>query len=138
MFPTLSRRRSYRLAPDAVFPDQYHDALAASRAFLSPQVLERYGINPGRVCVSGDSAGGNLAAAVAQEVGNKQNTADGNIHGVVCLFRSRFSGKTHFRGLLPGQSVKGAVHTKTQKYTFSFIVEVMSHSFGVSCSVSDI
>lgn len=51
-----------------MFPDQYHDALAASRAFLSSQVLERYSIDPQRVCVSGDSAGGNLAAAVAQEV----------------------------------------------------------------------
>ncbi|XP_070784197.1 neutral cholesterol ester hydrolase 1-like [Enoplosus armatus] len=60
----------YRLAPEAVFPDQYHDALAASRAFLSSQVLERYGIDPERVCVSGDSAGGNLAAAVAQELGS--------------------------------------------------------------------
>uniref|UniRef100_A0A8C2Z695 Neutral cholesterol ester hydrolase 1 n=1 Tax=Cyclopterus lumpus TaxID=8103 RepID=A0A8C2Z695_CYCLU len=58
----------YRLAPEAVFPDQYHDALAASRAFLSAPVLQRYGIDPERVCVSGDSAGGNLAAAVAQEV----------------------------------------------------------------------
>ncbi|XP_051266733.1 neutral cholesterol ester hydrolase 1 [Dicentrarchus labrax] len=58
----------YRLAPEAVFPDQYHDALAASRAFLSPEVLERYSIDPERVCVSGDSAGGNLAAAVAQEL----------------------------------------------------------------------
>ncbi|XP_041669605.1 neutral cholesterol ester hydrolase 1-like [Cheilinus undulatus] len=58
----------YRLAPEAVFPDQYHDALAASRAFLSSQVLERYSIDPERVCVSGDSAGGNLAAAVAQEL----------------------------------------------------------------------
>ncbi|XP_034416145.1 neutral cholesterol ester hydrolase 1-like [Cyclopterus lumpus] len=58
----------YRLAPEAVFPDQYHDALAASRAFLSAPVLQRYGIDPERVCVSGDSAGGNLAAAVAQEL----------------------------------------------------------------------
>lgn len=62
------RCHSYRLAPEAVFPDQYHDALAASRAFLSPEVLERYGIDPKRMCVSGDSSGGNLAAAVAQEV----------------------------------------------------------------------
>uniref|UniRef100_A0A3B5AXZ4 Neutral cholesterol ester hydrolase 1 n=1 Tax=Stegastes partitus TaxID=144197 RepID=A0A3B5AXZ4_9TELE len=58
----------YRLAPEAVFPDQYHDALAASRAFLSAQVLQRYGVDPQRLCVSGDSAGGNLAAAVAQEL----------------------------------------------------------------------
>lgn len=60
----------YRLAPEAVFPDQYHDALAASRSFLSPQVLQRYGIDPDRLCVSGDSAGGNLAAAVAQKFGS--------------------------------------------------------------------
>lgn len=65
---------SYRLAPEAVFPDQYHDALAASRAFLSAQVLERYSIDPERVCVSGDSAGGNLAAAVAQEVEKQTHT----------------------------------------------------------------
>uniref|UniRef100_A0A3P9ITR6 Neutral cholesterol ester hydrolase 1 n=1 Tax=Oryzias latipes TaxID=8090 RepID=A0A3P9ITR6_ORYLA len=58
----------YRLAPEAVFPDQYHDAVAASRAFLSSEVLQRYGIDPGRVCASGDSAGGNLAAAVVQEL----------------------------------------------------------------------
>lgn len=51
-----------------MFPDQYHDAIAASRAFLSTEVLEHYSIDPERVCVSGDSAGGNLAAAVAQKV----------------------------------------------------------------------
>uniref|UniRef100_A0A3B5MMN3 Neutral cholesterol ester hydrolase 1 n=1 Tax=Xiphophorus couchianus TaxID=32473 RepID=A0A3B5MMN3_9TELE len=55
----------YRLAPEAVFPDQYHDAVAASRVFLSAELLQQYGIDPERLCVSGDSAGGNLAAAVA-------------------------------------------------------------------------
>lgn len=78
----LSRCHSYRLAPEAVFPDQYHDALAASRAFLSPQVLERYSIDPERVCVSGDSAGGNLAAAVAQQVNET------NLSGSVLLLRA--------------------------------------------------
>eukprot|EP00064_Thunnus_orientalis_P021853 superscaffoldBa00006911_g22021 len=63
----------YRLAPEAVFPEQYHDALAASRAFLSARVLERYSIDPERVCVSGDSAGGNLAAAVAQELSSDES-----------------------------------------------------------------
>lgn len=67
-------RHSYRLAPDAVFPDQYYDALAASRAFLTPEVLHRHRIDPNRVCVSGDSAGGNLAAAVAQEVKTETHT----------------------------------------------------------------
>uniref|UniRef100_A0A3P9QH36 Neutral cholesterol ester hydrolase 1 n=1 Tax=Poecilia reticulata TaxID=8081 RepID=A0A3P9QH36_POERE len=54
----------YRLAPEAVFPDQYHDAVAASRVFLSAELLQQYSIDPERLCVSGDSAGGNLAAAV--------------------------------------------------------------------------
>ncbi|XP_029102336.1 neutral cholesterol ester hydrolase 1-like isoform X3 [Scleropages formosus] len=58
----------YRLAPEARFPEQYNDALRASRYFLQPRVLARYSVEPSRVGVSGDSAGGNLAAAVAQQV----------------------------------------------------------------------
>lgn len=42
-----------------------YDAL---RWFLQEDILERYGVDPQRVGVSGDSAGGNLAAAVAQQV----------------------------------------------------------------------
>lgn len=57
---------NYRLVPEVVFPDQYEDAMAAARAFLSEEVYQRYGIDPERMCVSGDSAGGNLAAAVSQ------------------------------------------------------------------------
>uniref|UniRef100_A0A3Q2YTA4 Neutral cholesterol ester hydrolase 1 n=1 Tax=Hippocampus comes TaxID=109280 RepID=A0A3Q2YTA4_HIPCM len=60
----------YRLAPEAMFPDQYHDALTASRAFLSKEVAKRYSLDRKRLCVSGDSSGGNLAAAVAQELGS--------------------------------------------------------------------
>lgn len=39
------------------------------RWFLQEDVLEKYGVDPRRVGVSGDSAGGNLAAAVTQQVG---------------------------------------------------------------------
>ncbi len=58
----------YRLAPNARFPDQYNDAFQASKHILTAEVLGRYSIDPKRVAVSGDSAGGNLAAAVAQQV----------------------------------------------------------------------
>ncbi|XP_052451444.1 neutral cholesterol ester hydrolase 1 [Carassius gibelio] len=58
----------YRLAPDARFPDQYDDVFQASKHILTAEVLSRYSIDPRRVAVSGDSAGGNLAAAVAQQI----------------------------------------------------------------------
>ncbi len=54
--------------PEVLFPVPYLDCLLAAKHFLSPEVLARYSIDPERVGVSGDSAGGNLAAAVAQEV----------------------------------------------------------------------
>ncbi|GAA6213286.1 neutral cholesterol ester hydrolase 1-like [Lates japonicus] len=58
----------YRLYPEVHFPVPYLDCLAAAKHFLSPEVLAKYAIDPERVGVSGDSAGGNLAAAVAQEI----------------------------------------------------------------------
>lgn len=59
---------SYRLAPEAHFPQQYYDALNAATFFLRAEVLAQYSVDPNRVAISGDSAGGNLAAAVVQQV----------------------------------------------------------------------
>ncbi|KAJ8270356.1 hypothetical protein GJAV_G00113470 [Gymnothorax javanicus] len=58
----------YRLAPEVYFPVQFEDAFRATKHFLRPEVLSQYSVDPERVGVSGDSAGGNLAAAVAQQV----------------------------------------------------------------------
>lgn len=55
----------YRLAPEAKFPAAVDDALAAFRAIA--EGAERFGIDPSRIAVGGDSAGGNLAAVVALE-----------------------------------------------------------------------
>ncbi|XP_026863825.2 neutral cholesterol ester hydrolase 1 isoform X2 [Electrophorus electricus] len=57
----------YKLAPDAHFPEQYDDALSACRHILKAEVLASLSMDPERVAVSGDSAGGNLAAAVTQQ-----------------------------------------------------------------------
>lgn len=57
----------YRLVPQVYFPEQIYDVVRATRYFLRPEVLDKYKVDPDRVAVSGDSAGGNLAAALGQQ-----------------------------------------------------------------------
>ncbi|TKS80934.1 Arylacetamide deacetylase [Collichthys lucidus] len=57
----------YRLAPAHHFPVPYEDVYRVVKHFLQKGVLAQYSVDPGRIAVSGDSAGGNLAAAVSQQ-----------------------------------------------------------------------
>ena len=54
----------YRLAPETQFPGAVQDAYAATRWASDHAGL--LNIDPGKIAVGGDSAGGNLAAVVAQ------------------------------------------------------------------------
>lgn len=67
----------YSLAPDSVFPAQYYEALSAARSVLSSRTQERLGLDPDRLCIAGDSAGGNLAAAVTQTLASEPSLSAG-------------------------------------------------------------
>ena len=54
----------YRLAPETQFPGAVLDAYAATR--WASDHAEMLNIDPAKIAVGGDSAGGNLAAVVAQ------------------------------------------------------------------------
>ncbi|MFT3716283.1 MAG: alpha/beta hydrolase [Gordonia sp. (in: high G+C Gram-positive bacteria)] len=55
----------YRMAPEDPFPAAVDDCLAAWRFAVA--AAPEWGIDPNRIVVSGDSAGGNLAAVIAQQ-----------------------------------------------------------------------
>lgn len=56
----------YRLAPEHRFPSAWNDCLSVSREFFRRG--SDYQINPNRIILSGDSAGGNLALSVGQQL----------------------------------------------------------------------
>ncbi|XP_068014575.1 arylacetamide deacetylase-like 4 [Melanerpes formicivorus] len=61
----------YRLAPEHKYPAAYEDCLNASIHFMKN--AEHYGVDPANVIVCGDSAGGNLAAAVSQTLAGRSD-----------------------------------------------------------------
>ncbi|KAM5291807.1 arylacetamide deacetylase-like 2 [Ctenodactylus gundi] len=57
----------YRLAPKYKFPVSHEDTLSVVKFFLQDKILAKYGVDPARICITGDSSGGVLATMVARQ-----------------------------------------------------------------------
>ncbi|XP_069844846.1 arylacetamide deacetylase-like 2 [Dipodomys merriami] len=66
----------YRLAPQYHFPVPLEDCISAVKFFLQDEILRQYGVDSARVCISGDSSGGLLAAQVVQALKNDPEFKD--------------------------------------------------------------
>ena len=62
----------YRMAPEHVFPAAVDDCVAAFR--FAVENAPKWGLDPQKIVVAGDSAGGNLSAVVAQQVRDEDVT----------------------------------------------------------------
>ncbi|XP_063173540.1 arylacetamide deacetylase-like 4 [Candoia aspera] len=56
----------YRLAPEHLFPTQWEDCLTATVHFMKH--AEDHGVDPSQIIIGGDSAGGNFASVISQEL----------------------------------------------------------------------
>ncbi|XP_075629404.1 arylacetamide deacetylase-like 4 isoform X2 [Balearica regulorum gibbericeps] len=61
----------YHLSPEHNYPAQPLDCLTATVHFL--KTAENYGVDPDRIIVCGDSAGGTFTASVCQQLVNRQD-----------------------------------------------------------------
>ncbi|HEX8434703.1 alpha/beta hydrolase [Archangium sp.] len=103
----------YRMAPEHPFPTAPRDALAAFRWVVAH--AGELGVDPARIAVAGDSAGGNLAAVVAREEGT-----------AVC-----------FQLLVYPATDLTRSHTSHRTYAHGFLLEKEGMDFFLACYLDD-
>lgn len=99
----------YRLAPEYPFPASFNDCYDVVKKIMNS--LEENNLRNEKVCLIGDSAGGNLVAAVCTKA---MRTKDFKIHKQILLYpalQGNYSDKTKYRSVIE----KGKDYFLTQK-----------------------
>ena len=97
----------YRLAPDDPFPAGLDDCEAALRWLVADAAS--LGVDPARIAVAGDSAGGNLVAALCLKARDVPVTHQVLVYPMLDLTCSRDSWVTEELPYLPAEHVRAAV-----------------------------
>lgn len=91
----------YRLGPEFPYPAALDDALAAYRALIAQ------GVDPSRIAIAGDSAGGGLALAVALRL-REAGEAQPAVLGLICPWPDLTPGAHARRGPAPHEPALSA------------------------------
>ena len=101
----------YRLAPEHPYPEGLDDCVAVTRWAMAN--ASRLGADPSRVAVAGESAGGNLSAAVALRL---RGMADAQLAAQVILYPvvdnpdARYPSRAEFDGIVIGTTSRKMFH----------------------------
>ncbi|NWZ43932.1 ADCL4 protein, partial [Brachypodius atriceps] len=108
----------YHLAPEHKYPAQSLECLTATVHFL--KTAETYGVDPARIIVCGDSAGGTFTTTVCQVLG--QRTDIPKIRAQVLIYP--FLQALNFN--LPSHQKNAAVAFLTRERTIHFILKYLN------------
>lgn len=111
----------YRLAPAHHFPVPYEDVYRVVKHFLQKGVLAQFSVDPGRIAVAGDSAGGNLAAAVSQQVLNLFFLSTTSFIFVVHIWEKNCTNKWHETRLMSQFKMIVLIHTLNYKKVLCWV-----------------
>ncbi|KAI4887147.1 hypothetical protein NFI96_020649 [Prochilodus magdalenae] len=115
----------YRLAPEHRFPAHLDDCEAATLHFLSVAEAE-FGVDPGRVVLGGDSAGGNLTAALSQRLVKKKSGQLPSPLALVLIYPALQMADFNLPSYLQNQSVPILFRIKTAFYFLQYLNGDMS------------
>ncbi|XP_007230658.3 arylacetamide deacetylase-like 4 isoform X2 [Astyanax mexicanus] len=115
----------YRLAPEHRFPAHLDDCEAATLHFFSVAEAE-FGVDPHRVVLGGDSAGGNLSAALSQRLAKKRTGDVPSPLALVLIYPALQMADFTLPSYLQNQSVPLLYRDKAAYYILQYLNGDMS------------